>query len=318
MIENPWKESIQVYFREFMEFFFSKEAKEIDFDADAEFLDKEFEKIVAESESGKRLADVLARVWLHSGDEKMILIHVEVQGYQERRFAERMYIYNYRIFDRYDLDVASFALLTDRSVKFRPGEYKRKFGRFELNFRFPMAKLIDYKNREKSLKKNDNPFAVLTRAYLQEIDRSGTYDEKMLGKVSLIKELYKKGLDRQDILQLYKFIDWIITLPEGLKSRFHEEIIKIEEEEKMPYITTAEQIGIEKGIQQGIQQGMVMDAQEMVIDALAERFGILRTELIKRIKAISSREILKELLRLGIRAKTLEEFQEILNDFELD
>jgi len=46
------------------------------------------------------------------------------------------------------------------------------------------------------------------------------YDEKMLGKVSLIKELYKKGLDRQDILQLYKFIDWIITLPEGLKSRF--------------------------------------------------------------------------------------------------
>ena len=46
-------------------------------------------------------------------------------------------------------------------------------------------------------------------------------------------------------------------MPEGVSKKFHEEIIKYEEEKKMPYITTAEKIGIEKGIQQGIRQGLL-------------------------------------------------------------
>ena len=80
----------------------------------------------------------------------------------------------------------------------------------------------------------------------------------------------------------------------------------------MPYITTAEQIGIEKGIQQGIQQGMVLEAQEMVIEALEERFGLLEPGLVRQIKGVSVRETLRALLRYALRAKDLDEFKEIL------
>ena len=41
----------------------------------------------------------------------------------------------------------------------------------------------------------------------------------------------------------------------------------------MPYITSVERIGMEKGLQQGMEKGMEKGMQQMVLDALDERFG---------------------------------------------
>ena len=53
------------------------------------------------------------RVHTLEGAEAWVLVHIEVQGDEDADFAKRMYIYNYRIFDRYDRRVASLAVLTD-------------------------------------------------------------------------------------------------------------------------------------------------------------------------------------------------------------
>ncbi|MDQ7033010.1 MAG: Rpn family recombination-promoting nuclease/putative transposase [Desulfonauticus sp.] len=111
--DSVWKEAIEVYFSEFLEFFFPEILRDIDLERGYEFLDKELQKIVQDSEVGKRLADVLIKVYLRDGTEKWLLIHVEVQGYYEKEFAKRMFVYNYRIFDRYDRDVVSLAILAD-------------------------------------------------------------------------------------------------------------------------------------------------------------------------------------------------------------
>ncbi|MCL1477826.1 MAG: hypothetical protein MH219_09940 [Marinobacter sp.] len=42
------------------------------------------------------------------GGETWVLIHVEVQGEPEDDFAERMYTYQYRLRDRYGVDVCQF------------------------------------------------------------------------------------------------------------------------------------------------------------------------------------------------------------------
>ncbi|CCI04735.1 hypothetical protein MICAC_5930021 [Microcystis aeruginosa PCC 9443] len=44
----------------------------------------------------KRFADKLYKVWLLSGEEVWILIHIEIQSQWEENFPQRMYIYNYR------------------------------------------------------------------------------------------------------------------------------------------------------------------------------------------------------------------------------
>ena len=50
----------------------------------------------------------------------------------------------------------------------------------------------------------------------------------------------------------------------------------------------------------------------MVIEALGERFGIVPGEIIDTVRSIGRREVLKDLLRLAIRSRHIEEFKEML------
>jgi len=38
-------------------------------------------------------------------------------------------------------------------------------------------------------------------------------------KLRLIRRLYERGYARQDVLELLRFIDWVLTLPAGLEAR---------------------------------------------------------------------------------------------------
>lgn len=78
-----------------------------------ECLDTELRQVVREAELGKRLADVLVKVWRKDGRESWLLIHIEVQGRPEEGFAERLFVYHYRIFDRYNRQVVTLAVLAD-------------------------------------------------------------------------------------------------------------------------------------------------------------------------------------------------------------
>lgn len=58
------------------------------------------------------------------------------------------------------------------------------------------------------------------------------------------------------MLKLFRFIDWIMWLPEALEKRYYQEIVQVEEEAKMPFMTIAERIGMEKGLEQGEKRGL--------------------------------------------------------------
>ena len=67
--------------------------------------------------------------------------------------------------------------------------------------------------------------------------------------------------------------------------------------------------GYEEGIQVGIQQGLLLEAQEMLVEALEERFGIIPKSIAKKIKQIDSREVIKGLFKVAMRTSSLEEFE---------
>ncbi|WDN87066.1 hypothetical protein BuS5_00034 [Desulfosarcina sp. BuS5] len=81
----------------------------------------------------------------------------------------------------------------------------------------------------------------------------------------------------------------------------------------MPYVTSVEKIGIKKGIplgmQQGIPVGMLIEAREMIIEVLTERFGRTSAKLSKQLENIDSREKLKALHRQALRVKSINEFE---------
>jgi len=101
--DSPWKEMIEIYFPQFLQFFFPQVYNEIDWSLEKpyEFLDQELQQLEPEGETGKRLADKVAKVWLKSGEQIWIIVHIEVQGKYEKNFPQRMWIYNYRLYDRH-------------------------------------------------------------------------------------------------------------------------------------------------------------------------------------------------------------------------
>lgn len=44
--------------------------------------------------------------------------------------------------------------------------------------------------------------------------------KNITAKFNLTRKLYDYGLDRDTILNLYKFLDWVLTLPEALEIRY--------------------------------------------------------------------------------------------------
>ncbi|HEX4951642.1 MAG TPA: hypothetical protein VFZ34_33600 [Blastocatellia bacterium] len=135
--DSPWKTVLTKFFPAFMQFFYRDICDAINWSRGFEFLDQELQKIAVKGKLGKRLADKLVKVWLLDGREVWVLIHIEIQGQRDRRFARRMFVYHYRIFDSDGQRVISLALLTDDDAQWRPQQFRYElFGTgVELNFR---------------------------------------------------------------------------------------------------------------------------------------------------------------------------------------
>ncbi len=142
--DSPWKEILERFFESCIAFFFPQAHAQIDWSRGVEFLDKELQKIMADAAIGRRLADKLAKVYLRSGKELWVLVHLEVQGQRQKLFERRMYIYSYRAFDRFGRMVASFAILTDENRNWRPNEFGYKLLGTEMSLKFQTVKLLDF------------------------------------------------------------------------------------------------------------------------------------------------------------------------------
>ena len=105
--DEGWKEVIETFFPQFLSFFFPQIDRGIDFGKGYTFLDKELNSIDKKGLTGRKVVDKLVRVRRKDGAEQWLLIHIEVQGYPQKRFEQRMYVYNYRAFDQYSQDVVS-------------------------------------------------------------------------------------------------------------------------------------------------------------------------------------------------------------------
>jgi hypothetical protein len=280
--DTPWKDLLDRYFEAFMAFFFPAAHAQIDWARGFEFLDKELQKITADAVLGRRAVDKLVKVWLKTGQEVIALIHAEVQGEREEDFEHRVYVYHYRISDRFNERVATFVVLTDANRRWRPREYRYELLGTKVALEFSVAKLLDYRNRWEELEQSQNPFAIVVMAYLRMFETKRNARKRLEWKLILTKSLYDSGYTERDVIDLFRFLDWLIFLPQELQRDFSDEIERFEEERKMPYVTTIERMGIEKGLQkgleQGMQQGMQQASENFVLRYLQRQFGDLTEE----------------------------------------
>src|SRR5262249_34325514 len=281
----------------------------IDWQRGYDSLDKEFQQIVRDAPTGRRIADKLFRVWLKDGEEVWLLIHIEVQGKKEEAFPERMFVYGYRIYDRYRRPVVSLAVLCDDDPDWRPSRFE--IGRWgsRLGIDFLTAKLLDYRGRERELEASPNPFAAVVLAHLKVLETRRNPDERVRWKVRLVQGLYDRGLGREEVRQLFRLLDWMVQLPKELEDDFQQEMFAFEEERKMPYVTSIERFAIKKGREQGLRKG----ALEGIAANLKAKFGAAGRRLLPKVQAIQDVKKLRALNRALPSMGTLEEVKQMLD-----
>ena len=289
--DSAWKDVLDAYLKQCVDYCFPLLSQLIDWNKPLLSLDKELQAITKSSASKKSLLDKLFQVHLKEGGKQWILLHVEVQGEYDETFAQRMFTYAYRIFDRYERAIVSCAILTDNQKTWRPNYYKIGLAGSYLASKFLTVKLLDFAPQWHSLEKSSNPFACIIVSQLAALESKYASDkEKKEVKFALTKRLYEKNYTKSQIKTLYRFIDWLIGLPESFEIEYINEVYQLEESQNMAYVCTAERLGIKKGkeigmeegrekgreegIEQGIEQGQQMAMKKMALFLIKKGFSL--------------------------------------------
>jgi hypothetical protein len=162
--------------------------------------------------------------------------------------------------------------------------------------------LLDYEARWSELEQSSNPFAVVIMAHLSTKQTADNPQRRLQSKLSLVRGLYERGYTRNQILELFRLIEWMMVLPEVLDRSFRDELRRYQEERRMPYIT-----GFER-------DGMVKNARESVIEVLETRFELVSLELCDRLNQIEDLSLLKQLHKQSITIGSVEELQQLLRE----
>ena len=236
-----------------------------------------------EAEVGRKYVDKLVKVWTKAGVECWVLIHVEVQADRDAEFPLRMFVYQYRRFDRYNVPVASLAVLADDDPHWRPAEFRQSLFGCDASLRFPAAKLLDFAAKEAELEASDNPFSKIVLAHLKAKQTRGDHSNRQLWKFRLVRGLYEQGFNNKDVRELFRLIDWLMVLPPPLEDAFRADVGKYQEEKHMPYVTSIERSARREGLRKGIRSLLKVRFGEAGLNLMPEIEGIHDGELLEAI-----------------------------------
>jgi hypothetical protein len=146
-------------------------------------------------------------------------------------------------------------------------------------------------------------------AHLKTQQTTKKPQERKSWKFSLMRRLYELGLTERDIRNLYRFIDWIMILPDRLEAQLWQEFKQFEQERSMSYITTGERIGYERGELEGELKGKLKGERKLVLRQLQRRVGELPQSVIEHIQTLS----LTQLETLGEALLDFTAMEDLLN-----
>ena len=269
-----WKGIIEDLADDFIAFFFPDIIDSINSSKPFGFLDKELNKLYPEGDVQNRRADKLIRVPLKNGADKWILVHVEVQGYDDPDFEKRMFQMCFRIFDRYNKMPYPLVIYTNTNPKFQKDLYAFKNGAMELIYHFKTFILQEYKPEE--LIRSSNPFAIVLETARNGLGQKVISDELLLSlKIDLARRLFKNNYSRQKVEYVLNFIKRYVSFEsEKYLDKFENKIFKPNQPMgiKEAILTYTEEKGIKKGIEQGIEKGIERGIERGIYTAIQNMY----------------------------------------------
>jgi hypothetical protein len=272
-----WKGIIENFWHDFILFFFPELTDEIDFERGFEFMDTELQKLLPDNPGSRRHADKLVKVWLKTGEEFWFLIHVEIQGYQDKLIGRRTYECYYRIKDRFGAKVACLVVYTDWNRKYHLKQYREDFLDTSLTFKFKTYVLRDHSPSE--LAQNPNLFAAIMEAAWQHFIHPKDDLKLKDAKLDLVRRLLMRKIPKEKIRIIIDFIRLYTPFTNSnISTNFEEELIDLTKSDvpmgfeeavladvKNQGIEEGIEIGREEGREEGIELGIELGKKELIL-----------------------------------------------------
>lgn len=250
------------------------------------------------------------KVYRIGGAEIWLLIHIEVQDRADAQFQARMFQYYYRVYDRYgEVEIVSLAVVTNERPDADLGVYRREWEGYGLRFRFRVRGLRDWREEELVARAATNPFAVVALAQLAA-HRGWSNPGRKARKREIIELLYRYRYEREDVLNLLRFIDWLIRLPRALELELRDELRALEEETSMAYVMSIERLareeGWEEGREEGREEGEKRSEAKALLRLVQTKWGPAEPTVVARIEAAEAAQLEQWLERI-LTAKSPDE-----------
>lgn len=298
--DRLFKELLETFFGEFVELFFPQVYEYIDLEH-IKFLQQELLTDVTRGD--KHQVDILVETKL-KGEPGIVLLHVENQANVQAEFAERMFVYFSRLFQKHRCRILPIAVFTYPERRNEADQFKLEFPFMQvLDFKFLTLELK--KHNWKDYIRSNNPVAA---ALLSKMGYQKT--ERVQVKLEFLRMLIYMELDPARMALLAGFFETYLILNDAEEKKLKEEMAKIDEKEVkiMMEITTSWET---KGRKEGIKEGKKEGQTELLLRQLKKKFSKIPLDLEQGIRALATDkiEILAELI---FDLETIEDLENFL------
>lgn len=209
-----WKAVIEDFFPDFLRFCCNRFDKEFNL-GHFDFMDRELRTLYPEVFAKRRrgFADKLVKIYPKDGGAEPFLLHIEVLGYLDKNFAERMYRCYDKCSIKFPIPVTSLAIVLGENQV--PLEYRHNGFWITLVYEYTVYRIADHD--EAALWRDQNPFAwVILSSKLA--DRSPNLpDEEIMERFGvIIMKILSRKLDMRKTNTLIEFIRQLARFSDNL------------------------------------------------------------------------------------------------------
>ncbi|MCU0490823.1 MAG: DUF4351 domain-containing protein [Chloroflexaceae bacterium] len=286
--DAAWKEALETFFPAFLAFFFPAIHTDVDWSQPIVWLDTELQQVAPEDRTGKQRVDKLVRVTRRDGSPLLVLIHIEIQSQVDLTLPERIFCYNTRIYDRERMAVISLAILADENPLWRPSQFSYGLWGFRQTMEFPTVKLLDLPQAD--LEASSSLFAALTLLHRDAQATRGQLEARLVRRAERWRRIVQQGHSAATIRALFRFLDYLLRLPDELKQESQLRLRQVEMEElgMVKFISPIE----ESIYQEGHEEGQVAERRDLVLRLLTRKLGPLTADIEGRVAALSPDSLL--------------------------
>lgn len=242
-LDGAWKDLIHSLWAQFIQRTLPELYAELDLSKPPEFLSQELRDPLPEAEQHNSALHVdellklylttgpVLRLYMKNGEERIVLLHTEIQGPGGDDVDIRMYIYSGLILAHYHQLPVQLAILTaPRPVSERKslGQIKVEGFRTTVNYRYSILEL--YKMDDDVLLNSDSPIDIVF--YAAKKTATVPEETQKLAYLRLFTRLLmEKGWSERERRDIFSFVTRVIDLRDELmKKQFYDEVKAMKEE----------------------------------------------------------------------------------------